>query len=196
MVRPGKKERRAYFRDTLKGFHSSHFQQWNRLLSKPLLEFASRFPSGTVAASYQAKDREADPAALWDLPWKFCFPLVLSRDGKMEFRSADPKSPGLFQEGAFGIQEPLAESPKVERSEITLCFVPLLAFDGEGQRLGQGRGFYDRFLEGFTGVRVGLGFEWQFSPEPLPTERTDQKLDFAITEWGIRSFSKKTLQQH
>ncbi len=107
----------------------------------------------------------------------------------MEFRVANAQDPDQFEEGSFGILEPKKSLPLAKKKEIVACFVPLLAFDSKGMRLGQGKGFYDRFLRDFSGKRIGLAFEWQFSPLDLPKEKTDQSLDLVITEHGIRKIS-------
>lgn len=108
----------------------------------------------------------------------------------MEFREVvNPSNLKQFEPGAYGILEPSTQNPLCPKTEIQVCLVPLLAFDGEGRRLGQGKGYYDRFLQGFTGLKIGVGFEWQFSPAPLPVDENDQMLDLVVTEHQIREFS-------
>jgi 5-formyltetrahydrofolate cyclo-ligase len=67
----------------------------------------------------------------------------------------------------------------------------LVAFDGRGFRLGYGGGFYDRTLEGLRAKRptiaVGFAFDAQEMAQ-VPIEDTDQKLDFIVTESGVRAF--------
>ena len=63
--------------------------------------------------------------------------------------------------------------------------MPLVGFDTYKNRLGYGGGFYDRYLQRFPNLeRIGLAFECQRCND-IPTEETDQKLDFIITEKGI-----------
>jgi 5-formyltetrahydrofolate cyclo-ligase len=183
-----KKERRSFYRKLQGSFPEEQFGLWNERLSEPLKEYLHCLPSGVVAV-YQARSREADLSAIFPLNREFCFPRVLSKNGEMEFRLANPMDPKQFEIGSFGILEPKKTLPLVDKREIVACFVPLLAFDAAGRRLGQGMGFYDRFLQGFSGKRIGVAFEWQFSPTALPSEETDQVLDLAITEHGIRKFS-------
>jgi 5-formyltetrahydrofolate cyclo-ligase len=184
-----KKERRHYYRQLQNSFTTQQYQAWNIGLRGPLAEIAKKLAKNSVIAVYQAKPKEADLSSLFTLPFKFCFPKVLSKNGLMEFRLVENPTAAQFEPGAFGILEPRPKHPKVEKSEVQVCFVPLLAFDGHGRRLGQGMGFYDRFLEGFSGFKIGVGFEWQFSPQPLPVEAYDQPLDGVITEHGIRTFT-------
>ena len=63
----------------------------------------------------------------------------------------------VFVRSRFGVDEPdPAVCPQVEPGPGALAVVPGLAFDQLGQRLGYGGGYYDRFLERFPGVSVGL----------------------------------------
>lgn len=76
----------------------------------------------------------------------------------------------------------------VEPHAIQVVFIPLLAFDQEGSRIGFGKGFYDVFLKGLEAevFKVGLSF---FEPEvKIPSEPHDVKLDFCITPHNTYSF--------
>ena len=183
-----KKERRLYYRQLQSSFSELQYRAWNEGLKTPLLEIAKDIKEGSYVAVYQAKGKEANLSPLFSLPFRFCFPKVLSRNGIMEFRWVEKPQKESFVEGHFGILEPTEKHQLIKKSEIEVCFVPLLSFDANGRRLGQGMGFYDRFLEGFSGKKFGVGFEWQFSPQALPVEEFDQKLDLVITEHGIRKF--------
>lgn len=80
--------------------------------------------------------------------------------------------------GEFGIKEPVAGRYD---GEIDLIVIPGMAFDGEGNRLGRGKGYYDRFLELHPGAyRLGLCFDFQMI-ESVPTEPFDRKMDEVIT---------------
>lgn len=184
-MQESKKERRSFYRQLQLSFPEEHFQRWNSQLASALEQVLKNLPSGLVAA-YRAKPREADVSSIFFAKRRFCFPRVLDKKGHMEFREADPQDQSHFDLGSFGILEPKKSLPLCEKSKIVACFVPLLAFDAKGRRLGQGRGFYDRFLEGFPGKRIGVAFEWQFSPQDLPAEETDQVLDIVVTEHGVR----------
>lgn len=89
----------------------------------------------------------------------------------------------------FGLREPAAGDP-VPMSMIDLIIVPGLAFDESGNRLGRGRGFYDRFLahaEPRT-VACGLVFEQQVV-ERLPIGPLDRPVHILVTEEKTRRFS-------
>ncbi len=78
----------------------------------------------------------------------------------------------------YSLLEPNSHLPEVPLEEISLIFVPGLAFDNEYYRLGRGLGFYDKLLSLLPlGIpRVGIGYKEQLSPEPLPRADHDQKL--------------------
>jgi 5-formyltetrahydrofolate cyclo-ligase len=92
-------------------------------------------------------------------------------------------------EHAMGFREPLAGVP-IPVSIIDMVVVPGLAFDDKGNRLGRGRGFYDRFLAHpeFTGVTCGLAFEEQVLPE-VPAGPLDRPVAMLVTDQKIRRFT-------
>lgn len=89
---------------------------------------------------------------------------------------------------ALGIPEP-QNGIELQPSQIDVVFVPLLAFDQKGNRIGYGKGYYDRFLAECKKetLKVGLSF-FEAHEEVLPTEPTDVPLDFVVTPKKIYSF--------
>lgn len=98
---------------------------------------------------------------------------------RMEVRRYDPNRP-LIQ-APFGISEPGEDCLLLAREGIGLVLVPAVCYDRQGYRLGFGGGYYDRWLEEFSGVKVGLCREAVLQ-ERVPTETHDAKVDFLITE--------------
>ena len=187
-MRPKKLERRKYYRQLQSSFTQGQYEAWNQALAAHLLEVGRKIPSGSLVAVYSARPKEADLSALFSLPLRFCFPRILDREGIMEFREIEKPDAHEFHLGHFGILEPKDQHPLVTKEEVHSAFIPLLAFDDEGRRLGQGKGFYDRFLDGFTGQRIGVGFEWQHSPAALPIEGHDEHMHLLVTDQGVRRF--------
>lgn len=101
----------------------------------------------------------------------------------------DPESD--LEEGAFGLLEPRADLPAAPDAETAsaLMLIPGTAFDERGGRVGRGKGYYDRFLEGRTGIKAGLAFEAQVLRKKLPLEPHDQLLDALLTERRLLRFS-------
>lgn len=84
--------------------------------------------------------------------------------------------------GTFGVLEPDTQRcEKLTNLEEGLCVVPGLSFDYKGFRLGYGKGYYDRFLTGFSGITVGICYACCMRPI-LPHGRYDRAVDLLISE--------------
>ena len=92
-----------------------------------------------------------------------------------------------LQVGCFGIREPSGHG-RLSRAggENLVVFVPGVAFDLRGNRLGRGQGCYDRLLERLDGhvTSVALAYEFQIVDE-VPVEEWDQRVDYIITETRV-----------
>jgi 5-formyltetrahydrofolate cyclo-ligase len=82
--------------------------------------------------------------------------------------------------GKFGVSEPLPECEEIPLDRFDLVLVPGVAFDLNGNRLGRGRGFYDRILAAASGVKCGVAYDFQLL-EKIPAEPHDAKVSFIFT---------------
>ena len=89
----------------------------------------------------------------------------------------------------FGLFEPNNTCPILIPDEKTLCIVPAIAFDENGDRLGYGKGFYDRFLRDFKGTSVGLTCS-DLLVKHLPAAPHDTPVKIVITESVIIKIPK------
>jgi 5-formyltetrahydrofolate cyclo-ligase len=147
---------------------------------------AARFPdpTGKVAALYHAAGSEVSPGLLADqlalAGWTLALPSVEGETGAMVFRRWDRAAP--LSRDSIGLHAPPADAPIVTPD---LVVVPLLAFDRDGRRLGQGGGYYDRALEALKlqgeVFVLGLAYGGQETAN-LPHEAHDQALDAILTE--------------
>ncbi len=87
----------------------------------------------------------------------------------------------------WGIPVP-QESVRITSTKIQVVFVPLLAYDKSGHRLGFGKGFYDRFLASLEQPVLKLGLSFFAPEERIPVEPHDIPLDYCITPGQIWSF--------
>lgn len=88
----------------------------------------------------------------------------------------------------YGIPEP-EDGIEVPNKKIEVVFIPLLAFDKNGNRVGYGKGFYDQFLSSCNKdvIKIGLSF---FPPEEntINTRKEDVALDYCITPETVYEF--------
>ncbi len=91
---------------------------------------------------------------------------------------------------ARGLREP-ADGEPIPLEMLDLVVVPALAFDPQGNRLGRGAGFYDRFLAQpqFQGLAVGLAFREQVI-DSLPVQENDVPVQMLVTDEEIRRFPR------
>lgn|GEM_PF-2127507 len=83
--------------------------------------------------------------------------------------------------GAGYFREPAVKGRAVSPGEIHGALVPGIAFDRKGGRLGRGRGYYDRFLQNWNGIKVGVCWSHSLLNE-VPMEEHDVKMDWIATE--------------
>ncbi len=88
--------------------------------------------------------------------------------------------------GCFSIYEPTGTFYK-EYAQIDLCFIPGVAFDHKGVRLGRGKGYYDRLLKHIPAPKAGLGYACQYVPD-LPSAPHDVRMDYLLTENELFTF--------
>ncbi|MBL7714746.1 MAG: 5-formyltetrahydrofolate cyclo-ligase [Bdellovibrionales bacterium] len=99
---------------------------------------------------------------------------------QMEFFWVSEPSSTLWTVGQWGIQEPSPRAPKVDFSEIQVVFVPAVVLGPKGQRIGMGKGFYDRALPKFPqALRVSLAASFQVVP-------SDSKIQIEERDWDQR----------
>lgn len=91
----------------------------------------------------------------------------------------------ILEKSKFGVKEPIAiEDNYIKKSMIELIIVPGVCFDQNKNRMGFGKGFYDRFLESTSLKSIGICFEEQIV-EKLPVTTNDVKMDLVITNKKI-----------
>jgi 5-formyltetrahydrofolate cyclo-ligase len=95
----------------------------------------------------------------------------------------------LVEEKVVGLA---IRAPAVDASIVVpqVLIIPGLAFSLSGERLGRGRGYYDRYLEHFTGLRIGVCFEEQLLAK-IPSEDHDAKMHLIVTEKRVVKIEEK-----
>lgn len=93
-----------------------------------------------------------------------------------------PYDRSRLEYGAFHIEEPQGDD--IEPIEnIELIVVPGVAYDRNGNRVGRGKGYYDRLLANSRATKVGVGYDFQLVDE-IDAEPHDVTVDIVITQSG------------
>jgi len=103
-----------------------------------------------------------------------------------ELISVELTSFNHLERNSFGVLEPIERVPSSLESEIDLVLVPLLAVDSKGNRLGYGKGYYDRFFKRLNSQAFKLGVAFAFQVlNHVPATGNDIRLDAVVTESGM-----------
>lgn len=84
----------------------------------------------------------------------------------------------------FGYEQPVAGAPTIDPNEIGVVLVPGLAFDRRRNRVGWGKGYYDRLLAGVSAVKVGVTLQRRMVDE-IEVDEHDIPMDLLATERGV-----------
>lgn len=138
---------------------------------------------GGVIAGYWPIRSEIDPRPLMQHLKAQGYRLALPRmvGETLVFHAFEDES--ALVSGAYGTREPSVDAPVLVPD---LILTPLVAFDAARQRLGYGKGFYDRAFVAFPNAkRIGLAYAMQQVAQ-VPSEAHDAPLDGILTEKGAR----------
>ncbi|HEV7343886.1 MAG TPA: 5-formyltetrahydrofolate cyclo-ligase [Sphingopyxis sp.] len=148
-----------------------------RVLPAPLAELLAHH---AVIGAYAAWGDEPDILPMFaDIAatGALALPHHTARTDTMVFRRWRTDEP--LEKGPWGIQQPLNEASLAAPS---LIFCPLVGFDRQGSRIGQGGGHYDRYFAAYPdALRIGVGWSVQ-EIDAAPRESTDMTLDAVLTE--------------
>ena len=134
---------------------------------------------------------QVEPVYADGLAIRWCFPRVEGDNLGFYSGTAD-----AFVLSNWGVREPdPRRMVNVDPNEIGGFLVPGVLFNRAGQRLGRGRGFYDRVLATTASWRVGIAYQQQLLEESIPGESWDQNMDMVITENEIVSCTERARQK-
>lgn len=181
-VMNAKKEMRAQFRMAFKSLSEDYKSVVQTLFSQNLLQLFSSLSqsNGLRVASFQPDIHEPvfDESLFSELNIEWVYPKVVGED-KLDFYSHVKN----WIRNEWGILEPDPNSAKyVDLSSCHFCIVPAVAYDRMGSRLGRGKGYYDKALSQYPGIKVGLAYTIQISEEEIPVDEYDVFVDYLVTE--------------
>ena len=137
------------------------------------------FQNAGCVALYYAMDDEVQTSELiekWYEKKKIVLPVISGEN--INFHTYKGKD--FLNTGALCISEPVS-TELIPPEEIDLFIVPGIAFDREHNRLGRGKGYYDRYLAGINKPMIGICFDFQLI-DSVPAEKHDIRMDTIITE--------------
>lgn len=183
MTLPAEKERlRAQIRSRRREFDSAARDRANRAIDSRL-ESLPILQRARCVQTYVSLPQEVDTheliRRLLRAGKRVAVPRVVEENLLQQYFISDFAE---LQTGAFGILEPRLDSAQPATTEaFDLVLVPGLAFDRAGNRLGAGKGYYDRFLAGMKAPKIALAFAFQIV-EQVPIVPHDQRVDMIVTE--------------
>lgn len=181
-----KKELRAKIKKRRSMFTEEEKQKMSSEIIKKVMSL-DEYKRADVLFTYVSLKNEVDTFPLIFAALKSGKRVAVPRciEGKplMEFYFIHGRSD--LESGSFGILEPIRKPERLCTIRKGFCVLPGLTFDRKGSRLGYGSGYYDRFLQKFEGLKVGVCFSPLLSEKPLPTGRFDVPADIVVTDKEI-----------
>ena len=168
---------RAHIKNLLSSYSTEQLQAYSDDLRLHLLHHPKVIQAHTLLLYHSLRD-EVDTRKLIDTLLQqgktILLPKVIS-DTQMTIHPYYGKH-SLCQ-GAYGILEP--NTPAINIQHIPLTIIPGIAFDATGNRLGRGKGYYDRLLKTIDTYKLGICFPFQLIPT-VPTSHNDVLMDEVI----------------
>ncbi len=107
---------------------------------------------------------------------KIALPKIINNE-KMEFILINDLNNLVVNK--WNLKEP-SDDIYLLKDEIDLIIVPIVAFDSLNNRIGYGKGYYDRYLNNFKGYKIGLAFSEQLLKKPILVDKFDIKLNKVV----------------
>lgn len=181
-----KKEIRAQMRRIRREMPPEIVQKKDQAIYERLISMEQYRRAKTIVV-YVSKELEVDTRRLMEKAWedgkKVAAPRCVENTRLMNMHLIT--SMDDLQEGAYGILEPKETLPILEDTKNAVCIVPAFCNDYRGYRVGYGGGYYDRYLSGFQGVKIGVNYSDCVRPR-LIGGRYDVPIDVLVTDRYIR----------
>lgn len=185
-IRPIKKQLRADCKQARKEMDSTEKQTFDKKIKNKLLNLFIMRDAETVL-TYVSTDIEVDTKSLLEELFKskkrVAVPKCENNDGDMAFYLIN--SFDDLESGYCGVLEPIPQKCEMlTEFENSVCIVPAFLFDKKGYRLGYGKGYYDRFLAGYTGISVGICYDGNIT-DSLFHGKFDRPVNMIVTDKQI-----------
>ena len=175
-----KKEIRKLIRERKRQHTTEQLQSYSQSIKGALLERITKEENCQTILLYHSLPDEVNThdliRILYAQGYTILLPTVVGCNLTLHvYEGEDTMNIGL----AYGIQESLGKL-FTEYSHIDLAIIPGMAFTQQGDRLGRGKGYYDRLLPQLTCPLIGIAFPFQLVPT-IPTESHDIQMTEIIT---------------
>lgn len=181
-----KKKLRAQIRTQISQLPAHYNKQASREICRKVLTHPAYLRANTIFCFVGTKN-EIDTALILEQTLKSGKKLYVpycEKGGTMTARRM--QSFDVLKSGAFGILTPPKESETIEPKEIDCCIVPCLSADAAGNRLGQGGGYYDKFLPALRENAVTILLcRHPLLQEEIMTQPHDIACDILVTEQQV-----------
>lgn len=164
--------------DKRKSFTSSEIQAMSDEVME-VVELSGAFQDAKNIFIYYGCNGEVETKPFidkWSQEKNFYLPVVVGDQMVLRKYSAQT----TFKMSTFGILEPEGND-FTDYKKLNLAIVPGLAFDRKMNRLGYGKGYYDRFFKSVNVSKLGVCFDFQLI-DSMPSENHDVKMDVLISE--------------
>ena len=161
-----------YLRDNLEDRYNKSMIIKNKIMNLDI------YKNSKVIALYSSMKSEVDTKELikesLELGKKVLLPRILNKN-KMIFIEINNDT--NYERNTFGVLEPIG----IEEKNIDLMIIPGVAFDKDNNRLGYGRGYYDKYLKDKDLYKIGICFHEQLV-DNIEVDEHDIKMDLIITD--------------
>lgn len=168
--------------ESRKSLDKTEKAKWDKIISEKIVN-SDYFKNAEQVLIFSSTDDEFDTRYIIErcrlLYKRVFYPLCIDSEGKMEFYKVD--SVGDLQVGMYNILEPKSTCKKYIPQDNDLIIVPCLSADRHKNRMGYGKGYYDRFLKDFNGMSVSPCYDILLEDE-IPTDKYDMKINIIVTD--------------
>lgn len=169
-----KSEQRKNIKNKIKQLSIEQCENYSQIIINKLNNIIEQLYFERIM-SYQPFSNEVNISA-FNSKYNCYFPVI--NDNDLIIKKGEQ-----FKLNIYGIKEPVGNDICKE-SDIDVVIVPLIGFDEKGNRLGRGKGYYDRFLKKTKALKIAVGYECQ-KVDNLIYDENDVKMDMIITEKKI-----------
>ena len=179
-----KNEIRNRYKELRRGISETEVREMSRLAAQVFLD-SDLYKNSRIIMLYIPLRNETDTKDIIKKAFEdgkvLVFPITERENGEITPYFAEKDT--VFKKGNFSVFEP-CDTQMADPEKIDVVIVPGIAFDKSGNRIGFGKGCYDKFLKSTKAVRIGYCYEAQLCEE-IPADGLDERMDWIITEKGL-----------